>query len=197
MNKNCNKLNEINIQCQFYKIIYIKNIISRNLIKLSLGDLDLETFTHLVNYLTLYEFSTKSSLRYLNIKLMNKISEFNKDIKFLFQNLFYIKINNLLELNIFSNLFIKSSINYSYFIKLLKYNWIPSYTITFNRSSFQNKLDNNDTNIPFIIFPTIEKNSLNAFEVVNEKIDNKLSINDNELFWILKYIFFVNILGII
>ena len=121
---------------------------------------------------------------------MNKISEFNKDIKFLFQNLFYIKINNLLELNIFSNLFIKSSINYSYFIKLLKYNWIPSYTITFNRSSFQNKLGNNDTNIPFIIFPTIEKNSLNVFEVVNEKIDNKLSINDNELFWILKYIFF-------
>ena len=188
--KNCNKLNEINIQCQFYKIIHIKNIISRNLIKLSLGDLDLETFTHLVNYLTLYEFSTKSSLRYLNIKLMNKISEFNKDIKFLFQNLFYIKINNLLELNIFSNLFIKSSINYSYFIKLLKYNWIPSYTITFNRSSFQNKLDNNDTNIPFIIFPTIEKNALNVFEVVNDKLDNKLSINDNELFWILKYIFF-------
>ena len=188
--KNCNKLNEINIQCQFYKIKNIKNIISRNLIKLSLGDLDLETFTHLVNYLTLYEFSTKSSLRYLNIKLMNKISEFNKDIKFLFQNLFYIKINNLLELNIFSNLFIKSSINYSYFIKLLKYNWIPSYTITFNRNSFQNKLDNNDTNIPFIIFPTIEKNALNVFEVVNDKLDNKLSINDNELFWILKYIFF-------
>ena len=189
--KQCDKLKELNIQCQFYKINYIKNIISTNLIKLSLGDLDLDTFTNLVNYLTLYEFSSKSSLRSLNIKLMNKINEFNKDIKFLFQKLFYIKINHLLELQLFSNIIIKGSFNYLYLIKLLKYNWIPSYIITFNKSLFQNKLDNgSSSNIPFLIFPTIEKNSSDVFEIVTEEIDKKIGINDNELFWILKYIFF-------
>ena len=188
--KQCDKLKELNIQCQFYKINYIKNIISTNLIKLSLGDLDLDTFNNLVDYITLYEFSSKSSLRYLNIKLMNKITDFNKDIKFLFQKLFYIKIKNLLELQLFSNIIIKNSFNYLYLIKLLKYNWIPSYIITFNKSLFQNKLDKDTENIPFLIFPSIAKNSSDVFEVINEKIGKKLGINDNELFWILKYIFF-------
>ena len=188
--KQSNKLKELNIQCQFYKINYIKNIISTNLIKLSLGDLDLDTFSNLVNYITLYEFSNKSSLKYLNIKLMNKITDFSKDIKFLFQKLFYIKINNLLELQLFSNVIIKNSFDYLYLIKLLKYNWIPSYIITLNKSLFQNKLEKDSTNIPFLIFPTIEKNSSDAFEVITENIDKKLGINDNELFWILKYIFF-------
>ena len=188
--KQSNKLKELNIQCQFYKINYIKNIISTNLIKLSLGDLDLDTFSNLVNYITLYEFSNKSSLKYLNIKLMNKITDFSKDIKFLFQKLFYIKINNLLELQLFSNVIIKNSFDYLYLIKLLKYNWIPSYIITLNKSLFQTKLEKDSTNIPFLIFPTIEKNSSDAFEVITENIDKKLGINDNELFWILKYIFF-------
>ena len=51
-------------------------------------------------------------------------------------------------------------------------------------------LEKDSTNIPFLIFPTIEKNSSDAFEVITENIDKKLGINDNELFWILKYIFF-------
>jgi hypothetical protein len=62
-------LNELNIQTQFYNNKYVKNIISPNLIILSIGDLDMYTFQILVKYLTSYEFSSKSSLTNLNIKL--------------------------------------------------------------------------------------------------------------------------------
>ena len=192
LNKNNNKLKEFNIQCQFYNIIYIKNIISTNLIILRLGDLDLDTFTNLVDYITSYEFTNKSSLQKLNIKLMGKITEFNIKVKILLQKLFYIKIKNLLELKLFSNIIIKDSFNYLNLIKLLKYNWIPSYVITLNKISLLNKIDYYMKSIPFLIFPTIEKNSSNVFEIINEDeiINKKDCINDNELFWMLKYIFF-------
>ena len=192
LNKNNKTLKEFNIQCQFYKIIHIKNIISTNLIILSIGDLDFETFSYLVNYITSYEFSNKSSLQLLNIKLMNKLSEFNIKIKVLLQKLFYIKIKNLLELKIFSNLIIKDTFNYLYLIKLLKYNWIPSYVITLNKVSYQHKIDYYNNNVPFLIFPSIGKNSSNTFEIIaeNEIINKKDVINDNELFWFLKYIFY-------
>ena len=172
--------------------MHIKTIISTNLMILRLGDLDLETFSYLVDYLTSYEFSSKSSLQFLDIKLMNKITEFNVKIKFLLQKLFYIKIKNLLELKLFSNIIIKDTFNYLHLIKLLTYNWIPSYVITLNKISLLKKIDYYMKNIPFLIFPTIEKNCSNIFEIINENaIINKTDcIKDNELFWMLKYIFY-------
>ena len=188
--KNCKKLKEFDFHCQFYKIIHINNIISINLIKLSIGDLDSDTFSVLVHYLNSYEFSNKSSLQNLNIKLMDKITEFNVTIKYLLQTLFYIKIKNLLELKLFSNINIKDAFNYAYLIKLLKYNWIPYYTIVLNKNTYR-KSDDYMKDISFLIFPTIVKNSSDVFEVVSDnKNENKKDYkNDNEIFWILKYIF--------
>ena len=182
-------LKELNIQCQFYEIIHIKNLISTNLIILNIGDLDLKTFSNLVYYLTSYEFSSKSSLQSLNIKLMNKITEFNMTIKLLLQKLFYIKIKNLLELKLFSNIIIKDTFNYLHLFKFINFNWIPSYVITLNKISYLNKVDYYTKNLSFLIFPTIEKNSSNIFEIVKENKNKEDCSNDNELFWILKYIF--------
>ena len=189
--KNNTKLKELNIQCQFYNIINIKNIIHTNLIILSLGDLDLDTFSYLVENITSYGFSSKSSLQLLNIKLMNKICEFNAKIKLLLQKLFYIKIKNLLQLKLYSNIIIKDSFNYLHLIKLLKYNWIPSYVIILNKISLLNKIDYYMKNIQFLVFPTIEQNSTNVFEIVNENemVNKRDCTNSNELFWMLKYIF--------
>ena len=189
--KNNTKLKELNIQCQFYNITNIKNIIHTNLIILSLGDLDLDTFSYLVENITSYGFSSKSSLQLLNIKLMNKICEFNAKIKLLLQKLFYIKIKNLLQLKLYSNIIIKDSFNYLHLIKLLKYNWIPSYVITLNKISLLNKIDYYMKNIQFLVFPTIEQNSTNVFEIVNENemVNKRDCTNSNELFWMLKYIF--------
>jgi len=189
--KNNTKLKQLNIQCQFYNIINIKNIIHTNLIILSLGDLDLDTFSYLVENITSYGFSSKSSLQLLNIKLMNKICEFNAKIKLLLQKLFYIKIKNLLQLKLYSNIIIKDSFNYLHLIKLLKYNWIPSYVIILNKISLLNKIDYYMKNIQFLVFPTIEQNSTNVFEIVNENemVNKRDCTNSNELFWMLKYIF--------
>ena len=191
--KKCNVLKELNLQFQFYDIKYIKNLISTNLVVLSIGDLDIISFDKLVNYLTSYNFSINSALERLNIKLLNKITSFNTEIKVILRKLFNIKIKTLLELGLFTNLIINSKANYSYLIKILKYNWIQTYTIILNDES--NKIihinNNLEKDISFFVPSNLEnivfKESF-LKEKKREKNNQKKDQND-EIFWILKYLF--------
>ena len=188
--KNCNQLKELNIQFQFYNMNYIINLINPNFIILSIGDLDFITFKKLVNYLTSYNFSNKSNLKKLNIKLLNKITAFNTDIKIILRNLFNIKIKNLLELTLFTNIIIDNKVKYIQLINILKYNWIPSYLITLNEESNEIITSFNfiKKNILFLITYSMEKNIFKEIEIKNKRKDGIYQKND-EIFWILKYIF--------
>jgi hypothetical protein len=191
--KKCNVLKELNLQFQFYDIKYIKNLISTNLVVLSIGDLDIISFDKLVNYLTSYNFSINSALERLNIKLLNKITSFNTEIKVILRKLFNIKIKTLLELGLFTNLIINNKANYSYLIKILKYNWIQTYTIILNDES--NKIihinNNLKKDLSFLVPSTLENIVFKETflkEKKREKNNQKKDQND-EIFWILKYLF--------
>ena len=188
--KNSKVLEELNIQVKFYNITYIKNLISPNLTVLSIGDLDFISFSNLVQYLTSYEFSSKSKLTTLNIKLINKITKFDTDIKMILRDLFGIKIKSLLNLKLFTNIIIENKANYSYLIKILRYNWISSYTIIFNEKSgnVSDMLDFSNKNIPFLVSYSIENI---VFKDTNIKISykNNNQEDEDEIFWILKYMF--------
>ena len=190
--KNSKQLKELNIQLQLYKITKIKNLISPNLVKLSIGDLDMISFEELVKYLTSYEFSNKSVLTSLSIKLLKKVSNFNTKIKLILRKLFEIKIKSLLELKLFSNLIINNKVGYIYLIKIIKNNWIPSYVITLNEKSDEicsifNFLQNE---AEFLVSCSIEKQIFYNIPIIKkDKNDQKYDIND-EIYWILKYIFY-------
>lgn len=183
--KNNKYLKELNIQIQFYNLINIKNIISTKLIKLNIGDLDLATLKVLVNYLISYKFCTKSNLEKLGIGLNKTITSFNIDLKLSLRDLFNIKLLNLVELNIYTNVIINNK-DCNYLSDILKDNWISSYTITFNTKSSDilNK-NNNLKNISFFVPHKLENKFLNENEI--NKIANK-DIND-DIFWYLKYLF--------
>ena len=192
--KNNTNLQELSIQIKLYNIIYIKNIISTNLIKLSIGDLDIITFEELINYLTSFEFSRKSLLSSLTIKILKNITYFNTKLKLLLRKLFDIKIKSLLELKFFSNIIISNKMNYIYLLNIMKNNWIPSYVITLNEKSkdIQTKFNNIKNEIKFlvsncirdIIFKDVPQDSINK----NRNSQNN-DIND-EVLWMLKYIFY-------
>ena len=190
--KNSKKLKELNIQLQLYKMTKIKNLISPNLVKLSIGDLDVVSFDELVKYLTSYEFSSQSVLTNLSIKLLKKVSSFNTKIKLILRKLFEIKIKSLLELKIFSNLIITNKVGYIYLIKIIKNNWIPSYVITLNEKSDEictifNFLKNE---AEFLVTCSIEKQIFSGIpNFKKDQNDQKYDIND-EVYWILKYIFY-------
>ena len=166
--KGSNNLIELNLQIQFYKIADIKNLISTKLNILNLGDLDLNTFKNLVKYLTSYKFSSESNLETLSIRLNKSITSFTTELKIIFRQLFYIKISKLSELNIYSNIIIKNQANYYYLINILKDNWIPDYTITFN---------------------PLSKEILNKLENLTKNISHFIPNDEAKVFWYLKYIF--------
>ena len=181
INKNNKILNELNIQMQFYQIIDIKNIISQRIIKLNIGDLDLITFKFLVKYLISYNFCSKSILENLGIRLNKTITELTTELKIILRELFYIKLSNLLELNIYTNIIINES-KYNYILDIIKDNWISSITITFN--SISNNILNNckdlKNNIKFLVPPKLTKK---IFNVKNNQENNDI------IYWYLKYLF--------
>ena len=182
-------LNELNIQMQFNQILYIKNLISSRLIKLNLGDLDLMTFSSLVKYLISYKFCITSNLRNLGIGLNKTITFFNTELKLNLRNLFYIKIANLLELNLYTNLILIEK-EYKYLLDILNNNWISSYVITFNSKSnlILEKFNSSRNNIKFFVSHNLEKKIFDENEN-NKNLKNNKDINYDYLFWCLKYLF--------
>ena len=187
--KTSKTLMNLNIQFQFYRISNLKNLISRNLITLSLGDLDLYTFDNLLQYLTSYDFSINTNLSHLNIKLLRMITNFNIQMKLMLQRLFSINLKNLLELKLCTNLIIDKKANYLFFLKLLHNNWIHSYVITLNKKSrltvgFFNLFKNNK--IFFLVSETIQ----NIVFQDTFSLMRKHNFFSTEIFWILKrYLF--------
>ena len=183
INKNNKILKELNIQLQFYHMVHIKNLISNRLIKLNIGDLDLVTFKVLVNYLISYKFSSKSNLECLGIGLNKTLTQLNTELKMLFRELFTIKIANLSKLNLYTNIIIKDEKNYNYLIEILRNNWIPSYTITFNSkcNDILDKCKNLKNNILYLVPYELD------IKLLGKEEENP--INNGMIYWYLKYLF--------
>ena len=206
-NKN---IEELSLQMQFYRIKNIKNIISTNLIVLKIGEVDIFTLKGLTKYLSSYSFFKKSSLKSLTIGILNSIINFSKEIEYLLNEIFSIKIKTLKEINIYSNLFIKDK---NIFNKLFENNWISSYIFTINEKSKliwkQKEIDekikqildeNNNKNkninkmdkkvenkkLLYLIHHELEKEILNPNELALR--NKKQMINtDCEVAWALRY----------
>ena len=188
--KNCKQLKELNVQFQFYEIKYLKNIISSNLVILSIGDLDLLTFEELVNYLISYNFSKKSALTHLSIKILKKINYFSTELKMILRNLFSIKIKNLTELKLFTDIIIDNKAKYIYLMEILRNNWIPYYTITLNEISNNtiSKYNKLKQNLPFLVPRSLETKIFKENELKAKKKDSNFYVNE-EMFYALKYLF--------
>ena len=170
INKGENNLEELNLQIQFYNIVDIKNLISTKLIILKIGDLDIVSFKSLVKYLISYKFASESNLKILSIRLNNSIISLTTELKIILRELFYLKFSSLSELNLYTNIIIKKEFDYLYLINILKDNWISNYTITFNFESFE---------------------IINKYQTLINNISYYASNDDNEVFWLLKYLFSV------
>ena len=206
-NKNKN-IKELSIQTQLYKIINIKNIISHNLTNLKIGEMDIVTLKGLTRHLCSFEFFRLSSLKSLTIGLLNSITNFTKEVEYLLNEIFSIKIKNLKEVNIYSNILIKEK---KKLYLILENNWISSCILTLNEKSKlswkQNEIDekinqiinnkiiknnvnekkNQEKKILYLLHHELEQEILIANEIAarNKK---KLMNTDCEVAWYLKYL---------
>lgn len=205
LNKSNNTINELTVQLQFYRISNLKNIICHNLINLRIGELDIFTLRELTKYLCSYNFYKSSSLQYLAIGLLNHIINYTKEIKYLFNELFSIKLKTLKVLKVISNVNIDDK---NSFYKIFIGNWIPSCTLTLNEKSElswrkkemdakinqiieeQNSKVNKSNKVKkimYILHHELEDEILTPNEVNTRKRINLPKI-DNDVVWYLKHI---------
>ena len=204
-NKNQN-IKELSIQLQFYEINNIKNLISHNLINLNIGDLDIYTLGKLTKHLCSYTFFKKSNLITLKIGILNCFTRFNKEIEYILNELFAIKIKTLKEINIYSNILINRR---NKFYKILENNWISSCVLTLNEKSElswkqreieeniekimkenKNKIikKNQEQKVLYLLHHELEDEILTANERALRKKKN-LKKTDCEIAWYLRYKF--------
>ena len=165
-------INELSLQFQFYQIKGINNFVSHNLTNLKLGDMDIFTLRQLTLFLSSYKFFICSNLRTLTIGLLFSIIHFNKEIEFLFNEIFSIKIKTLLEITVYSNILIKEQNNFN---KILENNWIYSCNLFLNdkseifwKQNILNKKDKKveDKKILYLLHQELEEEKLTRNEVV-------------------------------
>ena len=198
-NINCNDNNkmikELSLQMQLYKIINIKNIISESLILLNIGNCDISTFKELIKYLSSFRFCLGSSLSELSISLVKSLRILNKEIYGLLFILFNIKLKQLKELNLYTNIIIKHIKEYLYLLNIFNNNWISSCTLTLNPDSeniYKMEQCQNDKNkIKYFVPNCLENDLLSPEEMVlRKKINGEQNCKKNDdSFWYLKYMF--------
>jgi hypothetical protein len=194
--KSNNKIiRELNFQLQLYKIINIKNIISESLVILNIGDCDFYTFEELILNLTSYRFCINSSLSKLSISLIKSLYNFDIEIYNLLFKLFNIKISQLKEVNLYTNLIVKSEKIYIFLLNIFYYNWISLCTLTFNHISekiiLSQECESERKKIKYLIPGSLENELLSPEDKeIKKKIFNGQPFKKNdEVFWYLKYIF--------
>ena len=194
--KSNNKIiRELNFQLQLYKIINIKNIISESLVILNIGDCDFYTFEELILNLTSYRFCINSSLSKLSISLIKSLYNFDIEIYNLLFKLFNIKISQLKEVNLYTNLIVKSEKIYIFLLNIFYYNWISLCTLTFNHISekiiLSQECESERKKIKYLIPGSLENELLSPEDKeIKKKIFNgQPFLKNDEVFWYLKYIF--------
>jgi hypothetical protein len=128
-------MKELSFQVQLYKIVHVKNIINVSLSILNIGNCDVVTFESLVDFLTSYRFSSKSNLKKLSLGLVKSVINLNMEIYSLLFQIFNVKITNLLELNIYTNIILNEDKEYIYLLNIFNNNWISKSVFTLNKVS--------------------------------------------------------------
>ena len=193
MDVNNRQINELSLQFQFYQIKSINNFVSHNLTSLKLGDMDIPTLKVLTQFLCSYKFFQTSNLRTLTIGLLYFITHFNKEIEFIFNEIFSIKIKTLLEITVYSNIIIKDQ---NTFNKILENNWISSCNLLLNEKSesfWKQDLLNTKNNkikhkkILYLLHHELEEEKLTPNEVMLRK-KIKMTQTDCKIAFYLRYI---------
>ena len=186
MDQNNKEIKELSLQFQFYQIKSITNFVSHNLISLKLGDMDISTLKTLTKFLCSYKFFISSNLRTLTIGLLYFLTQFNKEVEFLLNEIYSIKIKTLLEITVHSNILIKQQ---EKFHKILENNWISSCKLYLNEKCeffWEQNKPNKKGKIIYLLHHELEEEKLTRNDFVQKKKIN-MTNTDCIIAFYLKY----------
>ena len=178
-----NNIKELSIQAQLYKVINIKNILCESLNILNIGNFDMVTFKSLIYCVTSYKFGKNSNLRKLSLSLIKSIRRINKELEYLLIRVFSVKMKQLIELNIYSNIIMNKKEEYFDFLNIFKNTCISKCTFILNENS------EDVINIKECIEKRNNIKYLITFNSEKENVGQNNNSDIGEIFWILKYLF--------
>lgn len=182
--ENNTNINDIHIQLQLYETVNITNIISTNLINLTLGDFDEITFASFTKFITSKAFRKKSKLNTFSIGLLGIVTNFS-DIKAQFEKISNVYISSLESFTFHSHLIITKD-DYHMILSYLNYSFIKSFLLEFNiraRDEVQAVLRVNKKTNECKVYYIKEEDKENAYNSINLLyIKLKKRINKNVRF---------------
>lgn len=161
-------IKNIHIQLQLYETVNIRNIISTNLINLTLGDFDEITFASFTKCITSKAFRTKSKLKTISIGLLGIVTNF-VEIKEHFEKITNVYISTLESLTFHSHLIISKD-DYQMILCYLNYSFIKSFLLEFNiraRDEVQALLRKNKQTNELKVNYIKEEDKENAYKSIN------------------------------
>ena len=197
------KMQSLTFHVKFYHIPQIYRFIPYNLIHLSIGSLDYETFEGLVNYLTSADFGIRTELSQLKISLNNSLIDINQGkIYNILSRLFTEYPKGLKEITLITYL-IMSYEKINNLLLKTNYNTLPNIYLQFSVKSIISRkrleeileydLSNDTKNLclktdSFVDLYTVKRNNDLTNKIIN-LMTNLVKINKD----ILQYEIFLNI----
>lgn len=130
-------LTKLTCQMKFKNITNIYRIIPYNVMQLSIGELDYETFIYFIEYITSSQFSTHSNLLKLKINLSNSLLDIDNSYEYLIK-LFTEYPKGLKEIGI-NTQFIINKEQIDFLLKQMDYNTLENIFFNFNKLSLDEK----------------------------------------------------------
>lgn len=130
-------LTKLTCQMKFKNISNIYRIIPYNVMQLSIGELDYETFIYFIEYITSSQFSTHSNLLKLKINLSNSLLDIDDAYEYLIK-LFTEYPKGLKEIGI-NTQFIINKEQIDFLLKQMDYNTLENIFFNFNKLSLDEK----------------------------------------------------------
>ena len=165
------------LQLNLCRMNNIVNLIKPNLKNLSIGNLDIVTFSSFVDKYTNDEFISESKLVNLKVILNEGIIEYNDELKNNFVKLFRVNPKNLMNFEIITNI----KINYEQLhelINVIKKNYINKYIITFNLES-KNAVDEIiEKDLPYVV--NLNKENEQDLKLITKIIKGKIKENNED-----------------
>ena len=165
------------LQLNLCRMNNIVNLIKPNLKNLSIGNLDIVTFSSFVDKYTNDEFISESKLVNVKVILNEGIIEYNDEIKNNFVKLFRANPKNLMNFEIMTNI----KINYEQLhelINVIKKNYINKYIITFNHES-KNVVDEIiEKDLPYVV--NLNKENEQDLKLITKIIKGKIKENNED-----------------
>ena len=130
-------LTKLTCQMKFKNITNIYRIIPYNVMQLSIGELDYETFIYFIEYITSSQFSTHSNLLKLKINLSNSLLDIDNSYEYLIK-LFTEYPKGLKEIGI-NTQFIINKEQIDFLLEQMDYNTLENIFFNFNKLSLDEK----------------------------------------------------------